>query len=182
MHASEAGATNHARILSANLLMQKVVPGAVFAICVRVFTSPMHQKATNAGYKLTTDDTSLKKICDQRVVQAECHIVHGIDVLEKLPDSKPVFRIIILLSGFNAYKTHMILKTCPSGELHVASCTCWDTCDTVCNIVWAHLSWSAFMCRGPVPTKKCHICKGLLTDLALELMKVSLRDLCSIST
>ena len=82
MHASEAGATNHARILSANLLMQKVVPGAVFAICVRVFTSPMHQKATNAGYKLTTDDTSLKKICDQRVVQAECHIVHGIDVLE----------------------------------------------------------------------------------------------------
>jgi hypothetical protein len=115
--------------------MQKVIPRTMFAVCVRVFSPPMYQKAPNAGHKLTTNYTSLKKISDQRVVQAKCHIVHGIDVLKKLPDSKPVFRIIILLSGFCAYKTYMVLKTGPGSELHVTSSTCWDTCDTVSNVV-----------------------------------------------
>jgi hypothetical protein len=115
--------------------MQEVIPRTMFAIYVRMFSSPMHQKAPNAGHKLTTNYTSLKKISDQRVVQAKCHIVHGIDVLKKLPDSKPVFRIIILLSGFCAYKTYMVLKTGPGSELHVTSRTCWDTCDTVSNVV-----------------------------------------------
>jgi hypothetical protein len=38
------------------------------------------------------------------------------------------------------------------------------------------------MGRGPVPSKKGHAGKRLLTDLTLKLLKVGLRDLCSVST